>query len=33
MAITVDSAVTEELLAAVAKETGAGSVRSVTLVS
>jgi hypothetical protein len=29
----VDSPVTEELIAAVAKETGAGSVRSVTLVN
>ena len=33
MALTVDSPVTEELIAAVAKETGAGSVRSVTLVN
>ena len=33
MALTVDSVVTEELVAAVAKETGAGSVRSVTLVN
>ena len=33
MALTVDSAVSEELIAAVAKETGAGSVRSVTLVN
>ena len=33
MAITVDSPVSDELIAAVAKETGAGSVRSVTLVN
>jgi D-3-phosphoglycerate dehydrogenase len=33
MAITVDSSVSDELIAAVAKETGAGSVRSVTLVN
>jgi len=33
MALTVDSAVSEELIAAVAKETGAGSVRSVALVN
>ena len=33
MAITVDSSVSEELIAAVAEETGAGSVRSVTLVN
>ena len=33
MAITVDTPVSDELIAAVAKETGAGSVRSVTLVN
>jgi len=33
MAITVDSPVSDELIAAVAKETGAASVRSVTLVN
>ena len=33
MALTVDSVVTEDLITAVAKETGAGSVRSVTLVN
>jgi D-3-phosphoglycerate dehydrogenase len=33
MAITVDSPVNDELIAAVAKETGAGSLRSVTLVN
>ena len=33
MALTVDSAISDELIAAVAKETGAGSVRTVTLVN
>jgi D-3-phosphoglycerate dehydrogenase len=33
MAITVDSPVSDALIAAVAKETGAGSLRSVTLVN